>query len=80
MHEQLEHEPEERPGAETQLEHEPEEKPGAETELEHEPEEKPGAETPVVYVHNHVDKKLANKILTNLESTIPVITHKPERE
>ncbi|KAL9971014.1 hypothetical protein ACROYT_G023490 [Oculina patagonica] len=33
-----------------------------------------------VHVHTHVNKEHANKIITNLESTIPVVAHTPKKE
>lgn len=58
--------------------HEPEQ-------LGHEPEEedksvtKPGAETPMTHVLHHIDK-IANKVIKNLEKSLPVATQKPKRE
>lgn len=58
--------------------HEPEQ-------LGHEPEEKdksvtkPGAETPMTHVLHHIDK-IANKVIKNLESSLPVATQKPKHE
>lgn len=58
--------------------HEPEQ-------LGHEPEEKdksvtkPGAETPMTHALHHIDK-IANKVIKNLESSLPVATQKPKRE
>lgn len=35
---------------------------------------------PSVHVQNKMIKEKANKVLTNLESSVPVADHKPKRE
>lgn len=47
--------------------------------VEHVQEHAP-ADNGKVHVHTHVNREHANKIITNLESTIPVVAHTPKSE
>ena len=79
--------PKQKPTKEDSLEegHEPVNRVHEPEQLGHEPKEedksvtKPGAETPMTHVLHHIDK-IANKVIKNLESSLPVATQKPKRE
>lgn len=42
--------------------------------------EQQASHEPSVHLHHNMNKEVANNVLKNLESTLPVVTDKPKRE